>query len=223
MSRSILVLVVALLAGAALLPATAGAARSAEGRYIVVLEQSAGTPADVAELHGKRHGVKRQLLFRSALKGYSARIPADQVAALRRDPRVAYVEPDRLMSAQATQTGATWGLDRIDQRTLPLNSTFNYSRTGAGVTAYVIDTGIRPTHADFGGRGGRGLPERADGACGHGRDAGRPAQCRVARARRRGRADGRGRSRLPGGMAEGGWGLGMKERRAVVRCQLSFV
>jgi Peptidase inhibitor I9 len=124
-SRSILVLIVALLAGAALLPATAGAARSTEGRYIVVLKESAGNPAEVADVHGKRHGAKRQQLFRSALKGYSARIPADEVAALRRDARVAYVEPDRLMKAQATQTGATWGLDRIDQRTLPLNSTFS--------------------------------------------------------------------------------------------------
>jgi aqualysin 1 len=150
--RPILLLAVALLAVAALVPAAAGAARSAEGRYIVVLEESAGNPADVATVHGKRHDAKRDQVFRSALKGYTAKIPAGELAELRRDPQVAYVEPDRLMKVQATQTGATWGLDRIDQRKLPLNSSFNYTRSGAGVRAYVIDTGIRPTHADFGGR-----------------------------------------------------------------------
>ena len=152
MHRSILVLVVALLAAAALAPAAAGAARSAEGRYIVVLKQSAGDPAAVADSHGKRHGAKRQRVFRTALKGYAAKIPAGEVAALRADPRVDYVERDRLIKAQATQAGATWGLDRIDQRSLPLNTTFNYSSTGSGVSAYILDTGIRPTHSDFGGR-----------------------------------------------------------------------
>jgi subtilisin family serine protease len=128
------------------------AARSDDGRYIVVLKQDVGDPADVAADHAKRHGAKRERVFKTALRAYSAKIPAGQVAALKRDSRVAYVEPDRLMRTQATQSGATWGLDRIDQRQLPLNSAFNYSRTGAGVTAYVIDTGLRPTHSDFGGR-----------------------------------------------------------------------
>ena len=147
LSRLILVLVVALLAAAAVVPVTAGAARSAEGRYIVVLEQDAD-PAAVA----KAHGSPRARIFRTALRGYAAKLSANELAAVRRDPRVDYVEADRLMSTQATQTGATWGLDRIDQRLLPLNSAFNYTRTGAGVTAYIIDTGIRPTHTDFGGR-----------------------------------------------------------------------
>ena len=150
-TRWILVLVAAL-CGSALVPAAASAARSGDGRYIVVLEEGAGDTAGVAAAHGKKHGAKTQRVFRTALKGYAAKIPANEVAALRRDPRVAYVEPDRLMETQATQSGATWGLDRVDQRTLPLNSAFNYTRTGAGVTAYIIDTGIRPTHADLGGR-----------------------------------------------------------------------
>jgi subtilisin family serine protease len=146
-SRPILVLVISLLAAAALLPAAASAARSAEDRYIVVVKESAD-PATVA----KAHGSPKARVFRTALNGYAAKIPAGELAALRRDSRVDYVEADRLMKAQETQTGATWGLDRIDQRLLPLNSMFSYTRTGAGVTAYIIDTGLRPTHADFGGR-----------------------------------------------------------------------
>src|SRR5918994_948649 len=146
-SRPILVLVVSLLAAAALLPAAASAARSADDRYIVVVKESA-VPAAVA----KAHGSPKARVFRTALNGYAAKIPASDLAALRRDSRVDYVEADRLMQAQWAQTGATWGLDRIDQRLLPLNSTFSYTRTGAGVTAYIIDTGLRPSHADFGTR-----------------------------------------------------------------------
>ena len=146
-SRPILVLVVSLLAAAALLPAAASAARSADDRYIVVVKESAD-PAAVA----KAHGSPKARVFRTALNGYAAKIPASDLAALRRDSRVDYVEADRLMQAQWAQTGATWGLDRIDQRLLPLNSTFSYTRTGAGVTAYIIDTGLRPSHADFGTR-----------------------------------------------------------------------
>src|ERR687898_3403229 len=146
-SRPILVLVVSLLAAAALLPAAASAARSAEDRYIVVVKESTD-PAAVA----KAHGSPNARVFRTALNGYAAKIPASELGALRRDSRVDYVEADRLMHAQTTQPGATWGLDRIDQRLLPLNSTFSYSHTGAGVTAYIIDTGLRPSHADFGGR-----------------------------------------------------------------------
>jgi subtilisin family serine protease len=146
-SRLIFVLVVSLLAIAAMVPTAASAARSAEDRYIVVLKEGAD-PAAVA----KAHGSPKAKIFRTALNGYAGKISASDLAAVKRDSRVAYVEADRLMRAQATQTGATWGLDRIDQRLLPLNSTFSYARTGAGVTAYIIDTGLRPTHADFGGR-----------------------------------------------------------------------
>src|SRR5918995_375453 len=146
-SRPILVLVVSLLTAAALLPAAASAARSTEDRYIVVLKESAD-PAAVA----KAHGSPNAKIFRTALNGYAAKIPAGELAAVKRDPRVDYVEADRLMRVQTTQSGATWGLDKVDQRLLPLNSAFNYMRTGAGVTAYIIDTGLRPSHADCGNR-----------------------------------------------------------------------
>jgi serine protease len=76
----------------------------------------------------------------------------DEALALSEDPRVKFVEEDQVYTTVATQTGAPWGLDRIDQRDRPLNGTYNYNWTGSGVRVYVIDTGIRTTHTQFGGR-----------------------------------------------------------------------
>ena len=75
-----------------------------------------------------------------------------EAVAISEDPRVAFVEEDSVMETQITQTNPPWGLDRIGQRALPLNSTYSYTTTGAGVNVYVIDTGIRLTHTQFGGR-----------------------------------------------------------------------
>ena len=88
------------------------------------------------------------------------------------------------MHADATQTPATWGLDRIDQRDLPLNGTYNYNQTGAGVNAYIIDTGMRATHQQFGGRVGNGADFVGDG---HGHE--RLQRPRHARRRHRRRHD----------------------------------
>jgi aqualysin 1 len=121
-------------------------------RYIVVLKDSVLQPSAVSAAHAQTFGVDVAFVYRHSLKGYSATIPSAAVAALAADPRVAYVEPDRTMRTVASQSPATWGLDRIDQANLPLNNTYTYTNTGAGVKAYVIDTGIRLTHADFGGR-----------------------------------------------------------------------
>lgn len=87
----------------------------------------------------------------------------DEVQALRRDDRVAYVERDRKMTLATTQTSPRWGLDRIDERKRPLDDAFWYSRTGAGVTAYVLDTGVRASHDEFGGRATTGPDFVGDG------------------------------------------------------------
>ena len=152
-ARTCLILSLALAALAAL-PSAAAAVPPPRDRYIVVLK--AGDPGAVAAEHGRRHAASDRLVYRSALRGYAARIPPGRVAAVRDDPRVRYVVADGLARAVATQSGAVWGLDRIDQRSLPLNGLYGYSSAGTGVKAYIIDTGIRPTHAEFGGRAVKG-------------------------------------------------------------------
>jgi subtilisin family serine protease len=82
---------------------------------------------------------------------------------LSQDPRVAYVEEDSVMEAFVTQSNPPWGLDRIDERDLPLSATYTYATTGAGVNAYIIDTGIRRTHTQFGGRAFAGFDAIRDG------------------------------------------------------------
>jgi len=153
------------------LPAEAVAGRAGEP-YIVVLKTGVDSNA-VAALHAQRYGVAVGFVYRGyALYGYSAEVPSASLNALRADPNVAYVEPDGEMTAFTTQTGATWGLDRIDQTTLPLSGTYTYTNTGAGVTAYIIDTGIHFSHSEFGGRAVSGFDAvdggSADDCNGHG-------------------------------------------------------
>ena len=163
-------LVLAAVAGAALATAAGGQARTIPGQYIVVLENDVRA-ADVAAAHG-RLGAHVLGVYGAALTGYTARLAPSELAAVRADDRVAFVEPDRTVHALTTQTNPPWGLDRIDQRSRPLGATYTYFNTGAGVKAYVIDTGIRFDHSQFGGRAVSGLDAvnggPADDCHGHG-------------------------------------------------------
>ncbi|MFL6230098.1 MAG: S8 family peptidase [Pyrinomonadaceae bacterium] len=129
------------------------------GRYIVVFndwatgERGANSFAPaLASTMKDIYGGAVERTYQHALNGFAAKMSKEQALSLSQDPRVAFVEEDGVMTASTTQTGATWGLDRIDQRDRPLNGTYNYTFTGSGVRAYVIDTGIRTTHTQFGGR-----------------------------------------------------------------------
>jgi subtilisin family serine protease len=127
--------------------------------YIVVFEEWATGPTgefnqskEMADLMTSIYGGKAKHVYKHALRGFSAEMSEEAALALSEDPRVAYVEEDGVYTTDATQTGAPWGLDRIDQRNRPLNGTYNYNWTGSGVRAYIIDTGIRTSHTQFGGR-----------------------------------------------------------------------
>src|SRR5919197_3781670 len=154
-------IVIALAVAAAALATLGAASPSASDRasYIVVLKSSVANPAAVAQEQAARFGGSVTYVYSNALKGYSLTLPSAAVPQLAADPRVDYVEADGVMTADTTQTGATWGIDRIDQRSLPLSGTFTYFATGSGVKAYIIDTGIRYTHTQFGGRAIKGVHE----------------------------------------------------------------
>ncbi|GAA3913176.1 hypothetical protein GCM10022244_23900 [Streptomyces gulbargensis] len=133
----------------------APAATAVENSWIVVLKDGSTRAADL--------GVTPKHEYRTALKGFSATLSKARAAALAADPRVAYVEQNTTVRIADTQNGATWGLDRIDQRDLPLSTTYTYDTTASNVTAYVIDTGIRTSHGEFGGRATVGTDTVGDG------------------------------------------------------------
>jgi aqualysin 1 len=144
--------IAALAGGAVVAPVNANVERSS---YIVVLD----TRADASLLERRAVGLGGRVTFsyRHAINGFAVDLPNRAAAALASAPGVRYVEPDGVASVVATpQNPATWGLDRIDQESLPLNASYVYSSTASGVTAYVIDTGVLSAHEEFEGRVAKG-------------------------------------------------------------------
>jgi subtilisin family serine protease len=132
-------------------------ATAAPGEYIIVLRDGAD-PRSVAAVSG----IQPRHVYTAALTGFAATLNAGQLNALRHNPAVDFIEGDARAQLMVTQPGAPWGLDRIDQRDLPLSTTFTYGYTGKDVIVYVLDTGIRKTHKEFGTRAAY-IPNGANG------------------------------------------------------------
>ena len=132
------------------------------GRYIVRFASDASVGIAASNL-----SVGVRAFFTNAIDGFVADLSSDDLVDLRNNPNVIAIEPDTVVSGDTSvtspQTGATWGLDRIDQRALPFNGEYKFTSTGRGVTAYVVDTGILSTHTEFSGRVLPGFTAIADG------------------------------------------------------------
>jgi serine protease len=125
------------------------------GQYIVVLDDDRVPRPEVRALAAtlaRQHGGRVAHVYEDTIRGFAVAMSATGAAALSRNPRVRYVEQDSVMSIVDTQSNATWGLDRIDQRDRPLSGTYTYNTAAAGVHVYIIDTGIRRTHVEVVGR-----------------------------------------------------------------------
>lgn len=131
------------------------------GRFIVTLRDGASPAAVAAE-----HGVRPDFTYSRVLNGFAGAMSDAARDGLMRDARVVRVEPDGIVHAVGTQTNATWGLDRIDARS-GLDQSYTYNYDGSGVTAYIIDTGIRYSHNEFGGRASFGYDAFTDGQNGN--------------------------------------------------------
>lgn len=128
--------------------------RSIQNAYIVVLQDDVqSVESEVAQLTQGLGGAQPDHIYKHSIKGFSIKVPEAAIRGLLNNPKVKYIEQDQIASIDATtQTGATWGLDRTDQRALPLSGTYTYNSNGSTVDAYIFDTGIRTDHEEYNGR-----------------------------------------------------------------------
>lgn len=139
-----------------------------KNQYIIILNKDVGSSNEFAQGIAKQHGGKVLQTYDAVLKGFAIYLPdvasTAFVEAMKKNPKVVSVENDTIMKIDATtQSNADWGLDRIDQKNLPLDSAYSYLQTGSGTTAYIVDTGILSTHQQFSGRVLSGYTAISDG------------------------------------------------------------
>ncbi|MDZ7719406.1 MAG: PKD domain-containing protein [Balneolaceae bacterium] len=127
-----------------------------KNNYIVVFKENVGSVKNSASQIASSTNGKIKYLYENVIKGFALELPeqasSNVLNAIRNNPNVDYIEKDMKVQAFESQTNATWGLDRSDQRNLPLDDVYNYSSTGENITVYIADTGINYSHEDFGGR-----------------------------------------------------------------------
>ena len=156
---------ISILAAAALVVPTFAAGNpnctEVDGDYIVTFSKGAVVANEIKNVNGR--DVTPKFMYDEALNGFAGFLTSAQVCNYKKRGNVEDVEADQKVSIDATQSGATWGIDRIDQTSLPLSTTYNYTSTGSGVDAYVIDTGILGTHTEFTGRVKSGYSAISDG------------------------------------------------------------
>lgn len=138
-------------------------------RYIIEFKPGVADPAGLARGLTAAAAGTLHYTYDAALSGFTATIPAPALDGLRRNPNILSIEADQYAWAFGSGSGsaASWGLDRVDQRALPMDGVYTWDASGAGVTVYVIDSGIRTTHVEFGGRASIGADFVGDGQNGN--------------------------------------------------------